>query len=52
MNLISELDPSRQVTFDTMYLLAMNPHLRHYYRSRKEYCQQFIFDSDINRIRY
>lgn len=56
INLISELDPSRKVTFDTYFLLSMNPYLRRRYSSlmtstvnapaKKELCQRFIFDSD------
>lgn len=52
MNLISELDPTRRVTFDTFFLLSMNPNLRRRFSPlfneprRKELCQRFLFDSE------
>ena len=57
MTLLSELDPSRAMSFDTKYLLSMNPRLRRRYgqsilkNAAPERCQRFLFDSDIERTR-
>lgn len=57
MQLVSELEPTRQITFNTLYLLTMNPILRRRYAQymtdtnaffRPEQCNRFILDSQID----
>jgi len=55
LNLISEIDPTRFVTFDTIRLLMLNPNLhRRYFLSTstilfpREQCRRFMFDSQID----
>jgi hypothetical protein len=57
MTLISELDPSRQMTFNTLHLLSMNPILRRRYTQymtddnkvfKREQCGRFMFDNQID----
>ncbi|CAF2764840.1 unnamed protein product [Rotaria sp. Silwood2] len=57
LKLISELYPSRQVFFDTLRLLSLNPILRRRYAQymtndnnifKHERCSRFIFDSQID----
>ena len=58
MNLISELDPSRQMAFNADHLLSLNPRLRHRYAHSRtnekpaiqsERCTRFLFDSQIDK---
>jgi hypothetical protein len=57
LTLISELDPSRHMTFDTLRLLSLNPVLRRRYGQymtdgnslfKRERCGRFMFDSQID----
>lgn len=57
VTLISELDPSRQMTFSTLHLLSMNPILHRRYSEymkdgnhifQPEQCGRFMFDSQID----
>jgi hypothetical protein len=57
MTLISELDPSRQMTFDTLRLLSLNPILHRRYAQymtdgnnffKRERCGRFMLDSQID----
>jgi hypothetical protein len=57
MTLISELDPSRQMTFNTLHLLLMNPILGRRYGQymtddnnifKREQCSRFMLDSQID----
>jgi hypothetical protein len=57
MTLISELNPSRQMTFNTLFLLSMNPFLRRRYSQyitddnpifKREQCSRFTLDSQID----
>lgn len=55
MNLISELDSSRPIAFDLMFLLSMNRRLTQSLIDfkqtlpRHQRCSRFFFDSHINR---
>ena len=58
MTLVSELDSSRQMSFNTFYLLSTNPILRRRYTQymtddntifKRERCSRFMFDSEIDR---
>jgi hypothetical protein len=58
MTLVSELDPSRQMSFGTHYLLSMNPILRRRYAQymtddntsfKRERCSRFMLDSQIDK---
>ena len=58
LNLISELDPSRRIAFNTLRLLALNPILHRRYVQylnnekkffRREQCDRFMFDSQIEK---
>ncbi len=57
MTLVSELDPSRQMTFNTLNLLSMNPILHRRYAQymtndnhifKPEQCGRFVLDSQID----
>lgn len=57
LTLISELNPSRQMTFNTLRLLSLNPILRRRYAQyltddnkffKREQCGRFMFDSQID----
>jgi hypothetical protein len=57
LTLISELDPSRQMAFNTLRLLSLNPVLRRRYAQymtndknifKRERCSRFMFDSQID----
>jgi hypothetical protein len=57
MKLISELYPSRQMAFDTLHLLLMNPILHRRYAQymtddnhifKREQCSRFMLDSQID----
>ena len=58
LRLISELDPSRQMVYDTLRLLTLNPVLHRRYAHymvdgkrlfKREQCGRFMFDSQIDR---
>lgn len=58
LNLISEVDPSRRVSFNTLRLLTLNPILHRRYAQylnderkffRREQCDRFMFDSQIEK---
>ncbi|UJR10668.1 hypothetical protein I4U23_014863 [Adineta vaga] len=58
MTLVSELDPSRQMTFNTLHLLSTNPILQRRYAHfmtnenglfKKEQCNRFMLDNQIDR---
>lgn len=58
LTLVSELDPSRQMSFNTLRLLSLNPILSRRYKSyvtndknqffKRESCGRFMFDSQID----
>lgn len=57
LTLVSELDPSRQMVFNTLRLLSLNPVLQRRYAQymtdgnslfRPESCGRFMFDSQID----
>ncbi|CAF1612179.1 unnamed protein product, partial [Adineta ricciae] len=58
LRLISELDPSRQMVYDTLRLLTLNPVLHRRYAHymvdgkrlfKREQCGRFMFDSQIDK---
>lgn len=57
MTLISELDPSHEMSFNTLHLISMNPILRRRYAQyltnentifKQEQCNRFMFDNQID----
>ncbi len=57
LTLISELDPSRQIAFNTLRLLSLNPILHRRYAQyltdgnhffKRERCGRFMFDNQID----
>ena len=58
LRLISEIDPSRRLSFNTLRLLALNPNLSRRYAQylhhgkkyfQREQCDRFMFDSQIDK---